>query len=78
MRRAANGLGGIAWSPMVWILVGLFALAEVGHWQISEEMAHVCELLERGEIASAPPNLTRAEIDDICRNRTPRDFYRPR
>lgn len=78
VRRAANELGGLAWSPMTWILLGLFAMAEVGNWEIGEEIARVCELLEHGEIASAPPNLSRTEIDDICRNRTPRDFYRPR
>ncbi|MFO1159849.1 MAG: hypothetical protein U1E60_13495 [Reyranellaceae bacterium] len=77
-RRVVTELGGIAWSPMVWICLGLFALAEVGNWQISEEMAQVCELLDQGEIASSPPNLSRAEIDDICRNRSPRGPYRSR
>lgn len=78
VRRAANELGGLAWSPMTWILLGLFAMAEVGNWEMGEEIARVCELLEHGEIASAPPNLSRAEIDDICRNRSPRDLYRSR
>ena len=78
VRRATTELGGFAWSPMVWIFLGLFALAEVGNWQISEEMAQVCELLDQGEIAAAPPNLSRAEIDDICRNRSPRDLYKSR
>lgn len=77
-RRAANELAGLAWSPMVWILLGLVALAEVGNWQIAGEMALVCELLERGEIASAPPGLSRTEIDDICRNHSPRQLYRSR
>jgi len=63
---------------MLWILLGLFAMAEVGNWEVGEEMARVCELLEQGEIASAPPNLSRAEIDDICRNRSPRELYRSR
>lgn len=78
VRRAANELGGLAWSPMVWILLGLFAVAEVGNWEMGEEIARVCELLDRGEIASAPPNLSRTEIDDICRNRSPRELYRSR
>lgn len=60
---------------MVWILLGFFALAEVGNWQMGEEIARVCELLERGEIASSQPNLSNAEIDDICRNRNPRELY---
>lgn len=78
VRRAANELRGLAWSPMTWILLGLFAMAEVGNWEMGDEIARVCELLEQGEIASAPPNLSRTEIDDICRNRSPRDHYRPR
>lgn len=75
VRRAATELGGLVWSPMVWILLGLFVLAEVGNWQMAEEIARVCELLDQGEIASSPPNLSRTEIDDICRNRSSRELY---
>jgi hypothetical protein len=76
-RRTANELGSFVWSPMTWILLGLFALAEVGNWRLGVELAQVCELA-RGELRSSPTNLAKLEIDNICRNRTAQDLYRSR
>jgi hypothetical protein len=67
----ATWLGDFAWSPMAWILLGLFALAEVGNWHMGNEIARVCELLGQGDFASSPATLAKVEIEDICRNRTP-------
>lgn len=77
MRRTANELGSFAWSPMTWILLGLFALAEVGNWRLGVDLAQVCELA-RGELRASPTNLAKLEIDSICRNRTAQDLYRSR
>lgn len=78
LQRLATKLGGLAWSPMVWIFLGLFALAEIGNWQMGEEIARVCELLDRGDIVTDPAHLSTAEIDDICRRRSPRDLHKAR
>jgi hypothetical protein len=64
-------LGDFAWSPMVWIFLGLFALAEIGNWQMGNEIARMCALLGQGEFSSSPPTLAKVEIEDICRDRTP-------
>ena len=70
-QRAPHKLGGFAWSPMAWILLGLFALAEIGNWQMGNEIARVCELLGQGDFAASPPTLAKEEIEGVCRNRAP-------
>jgi hypothetical protein len=64
-------LGDYAWSPMGWIFLGLFTLAEVGNWQMGHEIRRVCELLHQGDFSTSPPELAKEEIEAICRNRTP-------
>jgi hypothetical protein len=64
-------LGDFAWSPMTWIFLGLFALAEVGNWQMGNEIARVCELLGQGALSTSAAGLAKEEIEGICRNRTP-------
>ena len=78
LQRLAAELGWLAWPPMVWIFLGLFALAEIGNWQMGEEIARVCELLEQGDIVADPAHLSTTEIDDICRRRSPRELYKAR
>ena len=63
LRRAPDKLGGFAWSPMAWILLGLFALAEIGNWQMGNEIASVCELLGQGDFSVSPPTLAKEEIE---------------
>src|SRR6516165_2437276 len=69
--RTPNRLGDFAWSPMAWILLGLFALAEIGKWQMGNEIARVCELLGQGDFAASPPTLAKEEVEGGCRNRAP-------
>jgi hypothetical protein len=76
--RTLNELGDFTWSPMAWIFLGLFALAEVGNWQIGHEITRVCELLGQRDFSFSPPNPAKNEIDGICRNRSPQDFYKSR
>jgi hypothetical protein len=76
-RRTADDLGNVVWSPMTWILLGLFALAEFSNWRMGVELAQVCELA-RAELRLSPTNLAKLEIDNICRNRTAQDLYRSR
>ena len=56
---------------MGWICLLLFALAEIGNWQMGQEIARVCELLGQEDFTTSPPTLAKAEIEGICRNRTP-------
>jgi hypothetical protein len=63
---------------MVWIFLALFALAEVGNWRIGNDIARVCELLDQANLDWPSPSPARVQIDDICRNRAPKAFYKAR
>jgi len=76
-RVRTTWLGDFAFSPMAWIFLGLFALAEVGNWQMGNEIARVCEWLGQGDFSSSPPSLAKLEVEDICRNRTPQKAAYP-
>src|SRR5262245_15426430 len=49
-------LGDYAWSPMAWIFLGLFALAEFGNWQMGSEIGRVCELLRQESFSISTPD----------------------
>jgi hypothetical protein len=76
--RPLSELGGFEWNPMAWIFLGLFALAEVGNWQMGHEIARVCELRSEGASSFSAPNAAKSEIDAICANRSPQGFYKSR
>ena len=78
LQRTMNEVGSLSWSPMAWIFLGLFGLAEVGNWQIGNEMTRVCELLDRADAAFSRPGPAQKEIEGICLNRSPKDFYKSR
>ena len=63
-------LGDYPWSPMAWILLGLFALAEFGNWQMGNELRRVCELLHQGDFSISRSELVMEEVEAVCRNRT--------
>jgi hypothetical protein len=71
--RRARSLGEFDWNPIAWIFLLLFALAEFGNWQMSNEIARVCELVGQGK---SVPGAAKAEISDICSNRSPQGFYK--
>jgi hypothetical protein len=58
---------------MTWVFLCLFALAEVGNWQMGNEIAHMCGLLSQGSLSNPPTGLAKEEIEGICRNRTPQE-----
>lgn len=72
-QKSSERLGDFAWSPMTWIFLCLFALAEVANWQMGNEIGRVCELLSQGGLSSSPAGLAKEEIEGICRNRTPQE-----
>ena len=66
-------LGDYAWSPVAWILLALFTLAEFGNWQMGNEIRRVCELVRQGDFSIAKPEPLIEELEAICSNRTPRE-----
>jgi len=60
------------WNPIVWLCLGLFAMAEVGNYQMGGELRRICELVgDQGSTAKAADK----QIDTICADRMPTENY---
>ena len=58
-----------AGAPVMWILLGLFVMAQLGSWQTSGELDRVCALTADHDMEAAAPVGVKDELDRICFNR---------
>jgi hypothetical protein len=56
-----------AWNPVVWLCLGLFAMAEFGNYRMGGELTRMCEM-----VGQQGPN---REVDSICADHLPAASY---
>jgi hypothetical protein len=63
----------LAKNPAVWILLGLFLIAEYGNWQRGAELTRLCDLLGNPDGLARHQTAAYREIVKICQSRQPDD-----
>ena len=56
-------------APVMWILLGLFVMAQLGSWQAGGDLDRVCALTTDHDINVAAPVGVKDELDHICSTR---------
>ena len=57
-----------AGAPVMWILLGLFVIAQLGSWQTGGELDRVCALTADHDMEAAAPVAVKDELNHICFN----------
>jgi hypothetical protein len=55
-------------APVLWILIGLLVMAQLGSWQAGGQLDRVCALTDDHDIEQAATAVVREELDNICLN----------
>lgn len=55
-------------APVLWILIGLLVMAQIGSWQSGGQLDRVCALTDDHDIEQAATTVVREELDNICLN----------
>ena len=55
-------------APVMWILLGLFVMAQLGSWQAGGDLDRVCALTNDHDMNLAAPVGVKDELDHICFN----------
>ena len=55
-----------AGAPVMWILLGLLVMAQLGSWQAGGELDRVCALTADHDMEAAAPLAVKDELDHIC------------
>lgn len=53
-------------APVLWIIVGLFIMAQLGSWQTGGDLDRVCALTNDHDMNASAPVAVKAELDHIC------------
>ena len=53
-------------APVLWIVVGLLVMAQLGSWQAGGELDRVCALTANHDMEAAAPVIVKDELDHIC------------
>ena len=55
-------------APVLWIVVGLLVMTQLGSWQAGGELDRVCALTVDHDMNAAAPLAVKEELDHICFN----------
>ncbi len=55
-------------APVLWILIGLLVMAQLGSWQAGGQLDRVCALTDDHDIEQAEAPIVREELYGICLN----------
>jgi hypothetical protein len=53
-------------APILWILLGLCVMAQIGSWNAGGDLDRVCALTAEREMTEAEPEAIKEELDHIC------------
>ena len=55
-------------APVMWILLGLYIMVQLGSWQAGGDLDRVCALTNDHDMNAAAPAGVKNELDQICVN----------
>ena len=55
-------------APVLWIVVGLLVMTQLGSWQSGSELDRVCALTNDHDMEAAASVAVKNELDHICLN----------